>query len=540
MRWALALIVACGGARPPPPLPPLPPAAYAHYLDARLAGHRDDWIAAAEALADAVAAAPDQPMLAVELARAQHRAKRGDAARATLAEARARWSKHPEVWIASGDLLADSSPTEAMRAYRTAIALAPTSERAYLGLAKLEPAPAATQTLRRLVDRVPHSVDGHYRLAQRLARARDLTGAIAHLRKVLELDPDHIDARVDLSRGLRLTGKLDEAIAQTRSAFDRSGQAIDLAEELLYLLIEADDRVGVGDLLTLLDDDRDIEALAGVARLHRALGRVAEARAIAARIGKLDGELAALVLADVEVATGDPAAAARRSLAIPEDSRWFVDARRAAATALLAAREPQRALDALAKVRTKRPRDIALATLAAFALVDLGRKADAEVVVAALGTKPAARFARARVADHAGDVDGALALLEDLLRAEPDHAAALNFAGYLLADTNRRLDDARRYLARARELQPGDPAILDSWGWLLLQQGDHAGAIATLERAARYAPLEPEILVHLAAAHLAAAAPTRAAMLLDRAAKLRPPPTVERKIARLRQALPRR
>jgi Flp pilus assembly protein TadD len=116
--------------------------------------------------------------------------------------------------------------------------------------------------------------------------------------------------------------------------------------------------------------------------------------------------------------------------------------------------------------------------------------------------------------------------------------AALNLAGYLLADSGRRLGDAERYLRHARELAPGDPAILDSWGWLLLRRGDARGAVRALDRAARFAPLEPEILVHLAAAWAADGAPGTAARTLDRASALARRRAVQRRIAALRQTLP--
>ncbi|HEY5933760.1 MAG TPA: tetratricopeptide repeat protein, partial [Kofleriaceae bacterium] len=306
MRWLLPLVVACGAARTPKRPPPLAPAAYAHYLDGKLHAYRDDWPAAADALAAAAAAAPDQPLLAVELARAQHHAKRLALARTTLEQARKKWPRHPHVWVASGDLLAQPSPVQAIAAYRRAIELEPTEERAYLGLAKLEKDPAALATLRRLVAKVPASVDGHYLLAQRLAPT-DRDAAVVQLRAVLELDPDHIDARIDLARVLRMQGKLAAAIVETRSAFDRSGQALELAEELFWLLCEADDRTAAIDLLTLLDDDHsDNEALATVARLERTLGRLDEARAVAARIAKTDAVAGSIVIAEVELALGDP------------------------------------------------------------------------------------------------------------------------------------------------------------------------------------------------------------------------------------------
>ncbi|HEU0037632.1 MAG TPA: tetratricopeptide repeat protein [Kofleriaceae bacterium] len=540
MRRAVLLIalVACHRNKPPRPLPPLPHAAYAHYLDGKLSAYRDDWSGAAAALDDASRAAPDQPMVAVELARAQQRAKQDAAARRTLADARVRWPKHAQVWLASGDLLSTTAPLEAIRAYRRAIELEPTDERPYLGLAKLEQPPNALATLRRLVKRVPTSIEGHYRLGVRLATARQLEPAIKELRKVLELDPDHIDARIDLARALRRQGHLADAIAQTRSAFDRSGQAIDLAEELFYLLLEADDRTAALDLLTLLDDDRsDPDALATVARLHRGMGRLDDARAIGTRIAKQDGELGALVLADVDLAAGDHAAAVKRTLAIPEKSDRFTDARKFAAAALLAAGDPKRAGEVLAPARTAKPDDVDLATAAAFALADQGKLADARALLDKLGTGAAQTYAKARLADHAGDVTTALALVEGLVREKPDLVAALNLAGFLLADANQRLADAERYLRHARELSPGDPAILDSWGWLLYRKGEYRAAVRALDRASRFAPREPEILYHLAAAWAADGAPRTGLATLDSAATLHPPAHIQRRIETLRARL---
>jgi tetratricopeptide (TPR) repeat protein len=620
--WFVAIACAlagCARRAPVAPLPPLPRDVYAHYLDGKLAGYKGDWDAAADALTIAAARAPDQPMVAVELARAQMKAKRTAAAVVTLADARARWPSHPQVWLVSGDLLAAGDPQEAIRAYLRAIKLSPDDERAYLGLAKLQKDEAAETTLRILIAHVPASVDGRYRLAVRLATRGDLASSAKELRAVLERDPDHIDARLDLARALRRLGHLDQAIVETRSAFDRSGQALDIAEELFWLLCEADDRPAAIDLLTLLDDDRsDASALAVVARLDRGLGRLAEARAVAKRIAALDRDAGAIALAEAQLAAGDRPAALATLAAIEDSSRLAGEARRLTAEAALAAGDPAKALAAIAPLldrggaskpdgvegaksdgakpggakpsgaksggaksdgaksdgaksdddeddrdgdadtspELRRPaeprpkaepaRSIDAALLAAFALADLGRVSEARAALApfAAATEPAeqqaATMARARLADRLGDTAGALALLEPLIRARPDLVAALNLAGYLLADSNQRLADAERYLHRARELVPGDPAILDSWGWLLLRRGKARDAVRALDRAARFAPLEPEILVHLAAAWAADGAPRTAAEVLDRAAALGPSPAVQKRLAAIRHSLPAR
>src|SRR5262245_57702674 len=255
MRALLVLILFAACKRTPRPLPPLPGAAYARYLEGKLAMYEQDWATAVTALTAAAQAAPEQSMIAVELARAQAKAGNEAGARATLKAARHKWEDHAQVWLASGDLLAASYPAEATGAYRRAIELDPDDERGYLGLAKVQAArekfAEAEATLRELVARVPASVDGHYRLAQRLAGRDDLTATVAQLKNVLEHDPDHIDARIDLARALRRQGHLDQAIEQTRSAFDRAGQDMEVAEELFWLLCEADDRQAAIDLLTL-------------------------------------------------------------------------------------------------------------------------------------------------------------------------------------------------------------------------------------------------------------------------------------------------
>jgi predicted Zn-dependent protease len=463
-RCSLLLVAACSHAKPISTAP-LPRAAYAHYLNGKLALYKDDAKTAAEEFQAAAAAAPDQPAIAVEEAHALVKAHRDNDARAVLLAARSRWPEQAQVWLASGEVLEKGAPAEAIRAYAKAIELDRDSERAYLGLARLQEAPAAERTLRGLVARIPASVDGHYRLAQKLAARGETSGAEKEWRAVLERDPDHIDARLDLARVLRRAGRLKDAIAETRSAFDRAGQPMDIAEELYWLLCEANDMQGAIDLLTLLDDERsDAEALATVARLQIGLGRLDQASALAKKIGAMDNGAAVAALLDIQIAL------ARHD--------YKTALTRAKASDAKAARLYEIEV-AIAQGDTKLARDLVGALKD---LPDLDRT-----------------IYEARIREKEHDVKGALSVLEPYIHAHPDSAAALNLAGYLLADSRQRLGDAETYLKRARELSPGDPAVLDSWGWLLTARG-RKEAIPVLEHAARFAPLEPEIRAHLDAA----------------------------------------
>jgi predicted Zn-dependent protease len=51
--------------------------------------------------------------------------------------------------------------------------------------------------------------------------------------------------------------------------------------------------------------------------------------------------------------------------------------------------------------------------------------------------------------------------------------------------------------ARAVELAPDHPAVLDTWGWLLVASGRAEESVAPLRRAAGLAPGTPEIQYHL-------------------------------------------
>jgi predicted Zn-dependent protease len=486
-------LIACSHPKPQVPIHPLDRATTSHYLAGRLAMYREDYAIAVTELTAAATAEPEQPAIAILEAQALAKAKRVPDAQHVLEAARAKWPDHSQVWLASGELLEKDQPDVAAHAYQRAIALEADDERAYLGLARLQLARndggSAEATLHALVARIPASTEGHYRLSQRLALANDLPGAMTQLRAVLEIDPDHIDARLDLARALRRTGKLDEAIAQTRSAFDRSAQPLDIADELFWLLCEADDRQGAIDLLTLLDDDRsDVDALASVLQHDIGLGRIAEATAVAARIAAQDADAGALAAAELHLATGElgknsePLAVADIA-GIADTAKVFPIARRFAAMALLDAQLPKRALEELEPARKVAPKDVELAYTAAIAAADSGAVPEGRALVTSLGDSFEAQFAAARFEDHLHNSDTALRLLAPILKTHPNNAAALNLAGYLLADKKERLGDAEAMLSHARELSPGDPAVLDSWGWLLVQRGRTREAIRALDRA---------------------------------------------------------
>ena len=108
----------------------------------------------------------------------------------------------------------------------------------------------------------------------------------------------------------------------------------------------------------------------------------------------------------------------------------------------------------------------------------------------------ALRYARAMLAEELGD----LALLESDLRRiiaeEPDNATAMNALGYTLANRTRRYEEAYGLISQALALQPNEPAIMDSMGWVLYRMNRNEEALDYLARAYAAFP-DPEVAAHL-------------------------------------------
>jgi tetratricopeptide (TPR) repeat protein len=72
----------------------------------------------------------------------------------------------------------------------------------------------------------------------------------------------------------------------------------------------------------------------------------------------------------------------------------------------------------------------------------------------------------------------------DVIAADPKHAPALNYLGYMLADRGERLNDSVGYIKRALELEPDNGAYLDSLGWAYFKLNQFELAEGYLRRAA--------------------------------------------------------
>jgi tetratricopeptide (TPR) repeat protein len=105
-------------------------------------------------------------------------------------------------------------------------------------------------------------------------------------------------------------------------------------------------------------------------------------------------------------------------------------------------------------------------------------------------------YARSILHERSGDIAAAERDLRAIIARDAENATALNALGYTLANRTDRLDEARSLIERALALDPNEPAILDSMGWVLFRQGDYDRALNYLTRAYASFP-DPEVAAHL-------------------------------------------
>ena len=510
----------------------LPPAAYAHYLRGQAFAADDNYDDAIIELQAASAAAPDEAHIVVALAEAQAKASQLAAASATITVAQVRFPAEPAVWHEAGLLaVARKDEPEARRNFARAIELLATDETAYLELAaswvRDGDVDKAAQAYRDLVAHVPTSAEGHYRLAIDASAHDDLPRAERELRAVIENDADHLDARIELAKLLRNSNRLPEAIAQVRQAFDRSGQSIDVGEMLVWLLAEADDRAGALDVIALLDGpDASAASLRALAAMEETFGEFSSAIHHLQAAQRLDpDDVITTVALGNALHLGDQLEAAIAMLmTVPSNHAEFATARAIIAEIHLAQGHESLAEAAATPALALYPDDAMLVSVYARALFERGAIAEAKALLIALQKRhaddPSVALLVASAFDAAtpSDHTAALAAMADQLLHAPRDPWLLNFSGYLLTDDKTQLARAQNDLAEARRDAPGDPGVLDSWGWLQFRQGHLAEADAALTHANHIASGSPEILLHLALVKAAEGNAADAIALLQQAA----------------------
>jgi len=183
-----------------------------------------------------------------------------------------------------------------------------------------------------------------------------------------------------------------------------------------------------------------------------------------------------------------------------EQGNYYFPALARASSLLAENGQLEDAIDRIRRLREANPRQAEN-----FWLLEVNLLLDQEQQQQALSTATAAleehpdnieiRYARAMLYDGIGQPAYAEADLKHILEQEPENAVALNALGYILTTRTDRLREARGYIEKALRLDPNNPAILDSMGWVLFLEGQLEPALEYLSRAWAAFP-DPEVAAH--------------------------------------------
>ena len=124
--------------------------------------------------------------------------------------------------------------------------------------------------------------------------------------------------------------------------------------------------------------------------------------------------------------------------------------------------------------------------------------------------------------DQLGKREEARRLLQRTIELDPNHSDALNYLGYLDAESGEHLQEAKAHIERALALDPENGAYLDSLGWVYYKMGRIDEAVTYLERAAAALDTDAVIFSHLGDAYFSLRDWDRARRNWERALELNP------------------
>jgi tetratricopeptide (TPR) repeat protein len=443
--------------------------------------------------------------------------------------------------------------------FKTAVKLQPDSEEAVTTLAYLYNELGDTARATQVLSSVPNterSAKLYSALGYTYEQQKQYKEAIEAYRHAIELDRDNLDAIRGLAQNLLNDGQADAALEQYKVIADANPE-----DAQTYVRIaEIYRKQGKFDLAlenlkkaeTMVQDS--VEVPYNIAAIYQAQGRYDEAvpimRDLLKKSEKADGKYSngeksnrAVFLERLGMIYRDqgnnPAAVEsfREIVALGGDDniergyQQIIDTWREA-------KEWQKATDAAKEAVQKLPTSRDLKMVLASQQADMGEsdkalkdvhamlKGDADdrtVYIALaqmytrlrrfpeaeqsldkaeqLSTKPDDKeyvwFLRGSTFEREKHYPEAEEQFKKVLASDPDHASALNYLGYMLADQNTKLEEAIGYIKRAVDLDPANGAYLDSLGWAYFRLGKYELAEENLLKASQKINTDPTVHDHL-------------------------------------------
>ena len=405
------------------------------------------------------------------------------------------YQKHPEFAVAGRNLaqvyMGEGRPDDAARVYRAMIA------------------------------RDNDDLASHLALADVLTAMKDYGGAIAELQRANALDPSKPDANLKIANLYASQAQWNKALDTMRpmvQQFPNNFAVLDMMGRIETAMGDSKAAVVTYRRATQAkpDDavafDRYANALAGTGDWNGAREQLRMAVKLEPQTALYREEL---VYAEYRVAGRAAAYALAKTLAPATESRTL--ATQWMAAVLVKDGKIKDGLALLAEAERSAPSE-GLVVQHATVLAKAGQPAQGVALLRAWTSRhPADLAAMHALADlemSMADYPAAQSVLEAIVARNPDDVVALNNLAWIYSRSNdpRALQTA----ARAYALSPLSPAVADTYGWILLSQGDVGHAVQYLRMASYGMPDDPSVQYHFAVALSRAGQRAEARALLQR------------------------
>ena len=465
--------------------------------------------------------------------------------------------KDTDSWLMLGrlDKVAQNS-TDAMTAYKKVLELDPDNEEAMTGLATvyadLGDNKAAADLLQKVADKNP-SLRSLTTLAGVYEQLKDYPLAAEMLRRALDQQPGNSDLKHALAEDLAISNQVDEALkiyqdlsaedpkdehsllriseiyrqkkdfAKAREAADKAAQLDPTNLEIQFNnvnLLEAEGKTN--DAIKALKGILDTTAKKSYSESERA-NRVRLLDRLAFLYSSAD-QLPAAVETFRQVGEVDPNSAPRAEAEVVEAYREAKDFQKAESVADAAYKKYPNDPDvvaehaslladmgkgdpAVAEIRKLMDGKNDLQNYLRLAQVyekvknfgEMAKALDAAENLAQNNEdKISVIFLRGAMYERMKNLPSAETEFRKVLALDPDNAGALNYLGYMLADRNVRLDEARDLIVKALDKEPNTGAYLDSLGWVDFRLNRLSEAEENLRQALMSMSRDPTVHDHLA------------------------------------------
>ena len=537
-----------------------------------------------------ISAAEGEPGPALDLVRFLSEIRGFDAAMAEL-DVLIASNEDPDVFrvVRAGLVFSDGNIDEGIADLEELVASAepgPVRNRARVLLAKMQLAVGNEVGARAGVEEVltddPTNPEALKMRADWLIASDETDGAISDLRSALQKSPEDAAAMSLLADAYARSGAPELARDFYGLAVEASGNAP--AESLRYAqILLSDDRTGAAEdilIASLRNAPNNLDLLNALGELYlrtedwgraeqvidafrrldsdaaRAAGNQLEANMINRRSGpeELVGFLenlaeaegaemsAKLALIRAKLSTGDVAAALDSARAFREADPDDENATAVLAATLTAAGELDEAkalYQELLGTQKQRPAIWVALSRVQLRMADReGARATIEEGLSHLPDNPQLQWAMSSFLEADGDIDGAIAVYEEMYAR---NSSALIVANNLASLLSTHRDDAesleRAWIIARRFSELEIPAVQDTYGWILFRRGEVEEAITYLEPAAAALTADPVVQYHLGKAYLSAERRQEALSQMQLAIDLAGPEDQRAQIVEARQLL---